>query len=290
MLKKWLGIVLGAVILIFSSTTCFAASPAAENAAKKVASQITNGSMTDAQKLLAIHDWICENVSYDYSFSSVSGTLDGPMLYGKAICAGYAEAFKAMSEACGIPCNIVLGTADNGDGTGPQPHGWNEVCINGEYLYIDVTWDDMTEKNGTILHDCFLINSYAMDSLHDRTTVMFDGNGNLIGRSTVPDEAAFAPYEVLDEDAEEEVMMGITVSGYVYMDDSDWGGPRLKFDTPLSVDGVTMSYIELGEEEGFQPGIFELEGQHVTLAGDLFKWKTSTAKANYVFFATRLIS
>lgn len=287
MFKKWIGAIFGIAVLTFSQMTCFAASPEAVNKAKATAIQITNADMSDEQKLLAIHDWICKNVYYDLAFSDVSYTLDGPMLYGKAVCGGYAEAFKAMSEACGIPCNIITGYVNNKGKWGL--HGWNEVCLNGEYRYIDVTWDDV-DKVDYILHDLFLTDCYIMDDIHDGMPVVIDEATGTVERvlpdNGEEDDEEYEEREYIEAvDKAEVTAKGITVSGYVYFDYRNCGGYRLRFDTPFTIGDVTLSYIEIGgiNEEQLDK-IPEYCDQHVIFTGDLHRNTGTTAKANYTFY------
>lgn len=105
---------------------------------------------TDIEKVKKIHDWLCNNVKY------VDGThahdLYGSLFNGKAVCQGYAEAFKAACDYYGIKCVCVEGDALNSQGA-REAHMWNYVLINNTWYAIDVTWDDQEDR---ILYDYFL--------------------------------------------------------------------------------------------------------------------------------------
>ena len=123
-----------------------------------IVDSITNSSMSQREKVTAIHKWICQNVKYDYSFSHYS--LEGAVNEGLAVCQGYAETFREMCEIAGVECEIVTGTVDpsiqrtvsiNGrtvfiyaGGTGG--HAWNQVKVDGQWYQVDVTWDDGFER------------------------------------------------------------------------------------------------------------------------------------------------
>lgn len=103
-------------------------------------------------KVKAIHDWIADNIYYDYdAYYGTSGALDvydGEKCFStkRAVCQGYAELFNIMLHSVGIPSRVVHGKAINynesWDTEDRVPnHAWNEVNIDGRWVTIDVTWD-----------------------------------------------------------------------------------------------------------------------------------------------------
>lgn len=119
----------------------------------EMADSVTAGCITEEEKVKAVHDWLVKNVAYDYdnyvlkTIPNSSYGIAGPILYGKAVCQGYAEAFEYFMDVLGIECEMVTGTADNGSGiwTG---HAWNKVKLNESWYYIDVTWNDPLPDRG----------------------------------------------------------------------------------------------------------------------------------------------
>lgn len=111
--------------------------------------------MTAWEKADAINDYLCNFLTYDYTYSHYS-TFD-TLAYGTAICQGYANAFKKMMEAAGVPTDYVRGQGWTGVEWGR--HGWNRVLIDGTYYYVDVTWNDSLGTD-----DYFMI-SYEQMSL-----------------------------------------------------------------------------------------------------------------------------
>lgn len=113
---------------------------------------LTQGCKSDREKVKAIHDWLVINVAYDYdnfkarTIPRSSYGLAGPILHGKSVCQGYATAFQYFMDVLGIECQMISGTASNSLGTGG--HSWNKVKLDGEWLYIDVTWDDPVPDRG----------------------------------------------------------------------------------------------------------------------------------------------
>lgn len=110
----------------------------------EVSSRIIRADMDDYEKVKAVHDWMVLNIAYDEEnydkgydmIPDESFSVVGAMNKGIAVCNGYAETFKAFMNIQGIECSLIAG-----DGLGGY-HGWNKVKLDGEYYYIDVTWDD----------------------------------------------------------------------------------------------------------------------------------------------------
>lgn len=81
------------------------------------------------------NDYICENTEY-YSKDKFVNTAYGCIMNKKALCEGYAKAFKLLCNEVGIECDLIVGKSD-GEG-----HMWNSVNIDDKHSYVDVTWND----------------------------------------------------------------------------------------------------------------------------------------------------
>ncbi|MDE6951032.1 MAG: hypothetical protein K2P64_08965 [Lachnospiraceae bacterium] len=117
----------------------------------EISSQIIDDGMSDREVVKAVHDWMVLNIAYDYdnylkrTIPRESYEIEGAINKGKAVCDGYAKTFRAFMDIQGIECVKISGTANGGG------HAWNKVKLNGEYYYIDVTWDDpVPDKPGQI--------------------------------------------------------------------------------------------------------------------------------------------
>lgn len=88
------------------------------------------------------HDTIIAGCEYDTPAKNNPNAFPesyeayGALVNNKAVCEGYAKAFKILCDRSGIPCVLVGGTAKN------QPHMWNYVMIDGKYYLVDCTFDD----------------------------------------------------------------------------------------------------------------------------------------------------
>jgi hypothetical protein len=110
--------------------------------------EIITDNMTQVDKELAVHDWICAWTEYDDGLfveeentgpHPESNNPYGPLALRKAICGGYAHTFQLFMDMLGIECLTVRGTSWNGN----ERHMWNMVRLDdGEWYCVDVTWDD----------------------------------------------------------------------------------------------------------------------------------------------------
>ena len=98
-----------------------------------VDSIISGASGSDYDKEKYVHDKLAEMNTY--VFNSLDQSAYSATNTGQTICAGYSKAFSYILRQMGIPCYVCAGSAGG-------PHGWNIVCLDGEYYNVDVTWDD----------------------------------------------------------------------------------------------------------------------------------------------------
>ena len=101
---------------------------------------------SDYEKLVAIHDWLCDNVEYDSDGGSDQRrTAYDAIVNGKAVCQGYSNALYRLLLEAGVDNRIVFGKGVESSGA-TMPHTWNIVDLYGKYYYVDVTWDDSTHS------------------------------------------------------------------------------------------------------------------------------------------------
>lgn len=101
--------------------------------------QFNTGSTYD--KIKAVHDYICNTVSYSAETSNNVAGYDYRSAYDalvshQTVCTGYALLFQKFMDQMGIPCYYANGTL-NGVG-----HAWNIVQIDGQWYHIDCTNSD----------------------------------------------------------------------------------------------------------------------------------------------------
>ena len=122
--------------------------------AKMILRDIVTDSMTDYEKVVAIYDYLVDNVAYDYdAYSLNSGKnntcyfLEGVFEAGLAVCDGKTKAFVLFCGIEGISCLRDFGSSRSG-GAG---HAWNYVLLGDEWYLIDTTEGDTryTVQNGS---------------------------------------------------------------------------------------------------------------------------------------------
>ena len=133
------------------------------------------------QTALNLHDWLTHHLYYDltYQYYGVDGILRG---YG--VCDTYSKAYLMLCKKAGIPVGRIRGT------TGGESHSWNAIQLNGNWYYVDATWDDpiilssnpYVPVSGYEKYDYFCLNEDAI--LADHIIQVKDDN---IGSCTLMD-------------------------------------------------------------------------------------------------------
>lgn len=102
----------------------------------------------EADRAEALHDLLCEWVTYDRSeLEEADNTAVGALLDGVTRCEGYAKALALLYRLAEIPCGVVTGEAM--DEAGAARHAWNVAVIEGEPTLIDATWNDQEPDGNT---------------------------------------------------------------------------------------------------------------------------------------------
>ena len=111
--------------------------------------------LSEYEKVLAVHDWICQNVTYETLEDHSDQDIRGVFLYKKAVCSGYAKAFSYLLNKLNIRSSTVGGfsTIDVKNTEKESRHLWNLAYIDGQPYYFDVTWDD--SSSGAPLYEWF---------------------------------------------------------------------------------------------------------------------------------------
>ena len=99
-----------------------------------------NTMKSDYEKVVAIYDYICDNVTYDYTnleddTYDLKYTAYAALINKTSVCQGYANLLYRMLHEAGIDSRIVTGIGNGGG------HAWNIVELNNRYYYADATWD-----------------------------------------------------------------------------------------------------------------------------------------------------
>ncbi len=126
-----------------------------------------NENLTTLDKVKAIHDIVCNTISYDNEAAAAGDTEEEMEQYihsytaygainGKAVCQGYALLTYALCREVEIPVRFVASYV----------HGWNIVSLDDgkTYYNIDTTWDD----TGDVLSHSYFLKSDEDMKVRDR--------------------------------------------------------------------------------------------------------------------------
>ncbi len=138
---------------------------ALEQKIQQVLSSLSLNGKSDYDKIYAIYDYICKNVTYDTATADKYGiwpdlsidhvrqayTAYGALINGTAVCQGYTLLLYRMLLAAGIDNRIMVGGI----------HSWNIVRLGDNYYYLDATWDaGLTEYMWFLRGSSFLGGDY----------------------------------------------------------------------------------------------------------------------------------
>ena len=101
---------------------------------------------TDRERVEAFNDYIRTLLAYQkgktagvtQTFAPHAGEL-------KAACGSYARALKFLCAAADIPCFTVSS----------KTHTWNLVYVDGQWLHVDVSANDLSGRNGVLLVESY---------------------------------------------------------------------------------------------------------------------------------------
>lgn len=124
-----------------------------------------NPSMTEKERAKLIHDFIIDEIDYQYDehnvpsdehyAHSIMGVADQNPLTG-GVCECYAKTYLYLSKFLGVNTIMVSGIGHGG------AHGWNYTNIDGTWYGVDVTWDDQA----SIIYKYFLASRSVMAEDH----------------------------------------------------------------------------------------------------------------------------
>ena len=152
----------------------------------RMAQEITQGMSSEYDMAKAIHDWVADNIYYDYdAYNHILDVLSKDNVsfnrekYGyfsavetlekkHGVCEGYANLTAALLRAVGIPAKYVVGRTAAADGNEAKAsHAWCEAFVGGKWIIIDTTWDSWNSyEKGEFSHKPFK-NKYFDISLKD---------------------------------------------------------------------------------------------------------------------------
>ncbi|MBF1005581.1 MAG: hypothetical protein HXK79_00365 [Lachnospiraceae bacterium] len=117
--------------------------------------------LSDVDKVMAVHDYLIDHI--EYSNPHIRSFAYGALIEGKAVCQGYAQSLAMILNNLNVECHTIVAMTK---GSNPVLHEWVRVKLDGEWYYIDLTWDDTPwaeDKN----YKYFLINTDMISRDHE---------------------------------------------------------------------------------------------------------------------------
>ena len=117
--------------------------------------------LSDVDKVMAVHDYLIDHI--EYSNHHIRSFAYGALIEGKAVCQGYAQSLAMILNKLNVECHTIVAMTK---GSNPVLHEWVRVKLDGEWYYIDLTWDDTPwaeDKN----YKYFLINTDMISRDHE---------------------------------------------------------------------------------------------------------------------------
>ncbi|MEO3946015.1 transglutaminase domain-containing protein [Gorillibacterium sp. CAU 1737] len=127
-----------------------------------VLKKIIKPNMTDTQKVKAIHDYIITNVTYKPNAEVTVDNVLTPLQKDKGVTGNTALLFVHLCKRASVPCVYESSQMMN--------HAWNSVYLNGQWLFVDVTWD--SGSNGKVQYTYFLKDRFFFMGLSSHDPIM----------------------------------------------------------------------------------------------------------------------
>lgn len=236
----------------------------------------TSDEKEDCKLAKAANKLIAESTKYDFgaydeflesgvASASVTYTAYGALVAKKAVCSGFAFAYKAVMDYLGIPCVVVSGyskglDADGKETDGDVGHSWNYVQLetvektvstNGSqpaalaeektysWFAFDTTWNSLRRDKNTFS----VMNYVTASSKHVPDPVISSSNYSL----TYPALSGKGYGQAIDPtNMSQEVIIG----GFTYRNDYQWTGSAYILVEKVSYEG--MNSLELLEKNNLR--------------------------------------
>lgn len=147
---------------IYEKEECESVFRQVENVVREISEKIVPD-MSDFEKELIVHDWLCANCAYADAGESAY-TIVGALVNGQAVCEGYAKAAAMLLNRVGVECRVITGQAQTGSES--IGHMWNIAKIDGENYHLDVTWDAQQDAGFGIHHAYFNLTDERIEADH----------------------------------------------------------------------------------------------------------------------------
>ena len=103
-----------------------------------IVAETTNSDMNELEKALALHNWVCDHMTYDPL--GIPHTLSDALLSRVGICSTYTNLYHELLNCAGF---------ENGE-CGNRDHSFNAVKIGNECVVTDIHGDTLASASAQI--------------------------------------------------------------------------------------------------------------------------------------------
>lgn len=242
--------------------------------------------LSEAKKIIKIHDYICNNVDYAYNSTEEQiYTAYGALCTGKAVCQGYAVLFYRLCKEAGLSVRIISGTGNGG------AHGWNIVRIGSKYYNVDCTWDgqDADTYNEYLLKSEADFRDHTRESWKvadshylDYTSAEFNTQYPMTEKSWDESDDSSDSVETTYAHSEEATSGGVTLK-------AEWNDPVLGQPTTfhVSATGGSGNYkFRMDAPSYSDPNQWAFESVADPSRGEWINYTSECASSDYTFTMT----
>lgn len=118
--------------------------------AVKKARELTEDARDDKEKVVAIYNYVINNISYDYDKASSLNadylpSIEETVGNSQGICYDFAALFAAMLRSVDVPAKLIMGYKNDIE----TYHAWNQVYLKDidKWVTIDTTYDSIMVHN-----------------------------------------------------------------------------------------------------------------------------------------------
>lgn len=153
------------------------------NYVDKLINEQYDNSDDDHENIKKIHDYIINNTKYDVNRNNTgeseykSYSAIGIVEDGYATCNGYADLMAIILSKLNYK-NYKIATTSDEISYESNGHIWNALELDGEWLHLDLTWDDPVSSDGKdyLYHKYFLVTTEELNKADDGNITVEEHN------------------------------------------------------------------------------------------------------------------
>lgn len=131
---------------------------------KEIANSLLIPNMTDFEKVLAVNNYVVTHANYSFNTKTSPHHVYTLLNEGKGVCQAYALLTYRLLKEMGVEARYVTGKGYGSNGL--EDHAWNLVKIDGEWYFLDTTWNDQWTNTKYIYYGYFLVTSNQLREDH----------------------------------------------------------------------------------------------------------------------------